>query len=197
MTMKTMFPSHVNEDGITKGCMLLLKIKPVEKLKTTQECALTLKYSYENALSGNEKDKKKEVKDIIVKIPPTALQVQAQDKGEEEDKEKEWFESSGVCKVIALTHYINLCRAVIANEEINERVGIPYRHNPKAYATQASKNSWTGEQLSSQVEILESFKDYFSNRCELLKDQSMKDEISLIDKLIQHHQKKQVNTRES
>jgi len=137
------------------------------------------------------------VKEVTVKIPPTGLQLQVRDKVEEEDKEKEWFESSGVCKAIVLTHYINLCRAVIANENIDERVGIPYHYDPKEYETKASKNSWTGEQLSSQVEIMESFKDYFSNWCEVLKDQFMKDEISLIDKLIQHHQKKKGNTSES
>jgi len=58
MTVKTLFPSHVNEDGITKGCMILLKIKPIEKSKSTEECTLTFKCSYENALAGNVKEKK-------------------------------------------------------------------------------------------------------------------------------------------
>jgi len=137
------------------------------------------------------------VKEITVKIPPAGLSLPILDKSDEENKEKDWFESSGVCKAILLTHYINLSRAVIANQTINEQSGIPYRYDPKEYQIQATKNSWTGEQLASQVEILESFKEYYSNWCEVLKDQSMKDEISLIDKLIKHHRKKQSGTRET
>jgi len=35
MNVKTMFPSHVNDDNITKGCMVLLKLK--EKTKKQEK----------------------------------------------------------------------------------------------------------------------------------------------------------------
>ncbi|ETO28606.1 hypothetical protein RFI_08529 [Reticulomyxa filosa] len=186
MMVKTLFPSHVNDEGITKGCMLLLKIKrrtgetkhdgndSKNKDKGGSEdtnTVLKFKCTYQNAITEKE-----ETLVFSAQIPPTAALGHP--------KDEEWFESHGVRKVIALTHYVNLCRAVVSQQAIYSSVGIPYRYKPEAGNFLKGSDSNKGEELTSQKDILESFKDYFSNQCQLLKDDFMKEEIDVIDKLI-------------
>ncbi|ETO11102.1 hypothetical protein RFI_26274 [Reticulomyxa filosa] len=122
MTVKTLFPSHVNEEGITKGCMILLKLKRNELLKEQtdngSDPVIRLKCTYENAITG-----KKELLTVSAAIPsPSASQVSLDD---------EWFESPGVRKAIALTHYINLGRAIVSGVSLDQTTGIPTYIDPK------------------------------------------------------------------
>ncbi|ETO32295.1 von Willebrand factor type A domain-containing protein [Reticulomyxa filosa] len=162
MTVKTLFPSNVNEEGITKGCMLLLKLKRNDNIEKNDSASVVVQ---------NRKSQQ-----FAAIIPPSAAL--------NYPFEQEWFESHGVHKVIALTHYVNLCRTVVAGQTINTASGIQFRLRQKNVSSNNEGKNSDGEQLKSQVDILEAFKDYFSNKCDILKDEFMKEEIAVIDKLI-------------
>ncbi|ETN97263.1 hypothetical protein RFI_40268, partial [Reticulomyxa filosa] len=173
MTVKTLFPSNVNEEGITKGCMLLLKLKRNDNIEKNDSASVVVQFkcTYQNAITGTE-----ESQQFAAIIPPSAAL--------NYPFEQEWFESHGVHKVIALTHYVNLCRTVVAGQTINTASGIQFRLRQKNVSSNNEGKNSDGEQLKSQVDILEAFKDYFSNKCDILKDEFMKEEIAVIDKLI-------------
>jgi len=129
-----------------------------------------LKWSYENAISGE-----KQINEMTVQIPVI------------ENQEMEHFETAGVHKAIILTQYINLCRAVLAEKPITQKTGIPTNVGDKT--PEIDEIATGGEKLASQVEIMEAFKDYYTNASELLQDTSMKEEMLVFDKLILHFKK--------
>ncbi|ETO19584.1 hypothetical protein RFI_17647 [Reticulomyxa filosa] len=189
MTVKTLFPSHVDEQGVTKGCMLLLKMKrnPLlankkkedgEEGQSQSSSVVQFKCTYHNAITASD-----ESKVFSVAFPPLDVLQRPSD--------EEWFESHGVQKIIVLTHYINFCRAVIANVSVDQTTGVPSQHCPRVDKDSSSSNSSaSGELLTSQLEVFDAFKDYFSNQCELLQDEFMKQEIVVLNKFIDQQKQK-------
>ncbi|ETO24466.1 von Willebrand factor type A [Reticulomyxa filosa] len=179
MSVKTLFPSHVNEDGITKGCMILLKLKPNKNAlskgdKTTD--VLKLKWSYESAISGKS-------------YSETTVATFG-----EHDSEKEYFQTTGVHKAIVLTKYVNLCRALVSKYTFDFSLGIPDSvKTDKQKIVNPNHKTNTGEKLQSPLEAAETFSDHYKNMSDILRDASMKEELVVLDKIISHLKKKQKN----
>jgi len=168
MSVKTMFPSHVNDVGVTKGCMVLLKLKPVELLK--EKNTFLIKYSYENALTHE-----KVCETVNVELKQIGTDV-------------EYFQTTGVHKVILLTHYINLCRAMLTKNKklVNEKTGIPKNLEVAVSAEVGhlvDSEDQSGEKISSNAEVLENFKHHFVTTADLLQDSSLKEETIILDKV--------------
>lgn len=166
MKVNTLFPSKKQEEG-TKGGLVLLKLK-----KISGSGSLKLKVSYEDR-NGKQLSSEKEV--------------------EFKEKEADFFENKGIRKGILLSRYASLIKNWINDERkshsrnipvmpsVNEEDGIIVPDEPIL-------GKWERQSIQLKVsegygELFKEFKEYFEQEMEEIGDDTLKQELEILDKL--------------
>ena len=170
--VNTLFPSARNDNDEVKGGIILLKLN---KNNLTDNGEVTLKVSYRD--SKNEYHQNEQNITFI-------------------ENDKEFYDNTGIRKAIVLTRYVNILKDWILYERANKNkqyliddtsgiLEYNYTEND-IYSVlgeheRASVNLTVSEEYK---EILEEFKTHFESEIKEIKDNSLKQEIKVIDKLI-------------
>lgn len=171
--VNTLFPSSSNEKSGTKGGVILVKLK--KKAEATDN-SIKLNVSYEDR-DGNRYENSDKV---------------------QFDNQNEFYENTGIRKSIALVRYANALKNWILYERsnkdtrfyINEKEGIIDCMCEKEDVFYVlGENERTSVKLSVSDEYKDIFKivkSYLENEKNQVKDEDMKKEIELLDKLINY-----------
>ncbi|MCX6803257.1 MAG: hypothetical protein NTY48_01660 [Candidatus Diapherotrites archaeon] len=170
MKINTLFPSATTEEG-TKGGLVLLKLK-----KTSQDAAMKLKVTYEDR-SG-----KSAVNEMKVNVP---------------EVQPDYFENNGLRKGILLSRYADLMKNWMNDEVRAEQVKTG---TVKVYVNSEdgivvpvdlnfSLNEWEHQSsplvVSSEYKnLFTGFRTYFESEKQILGDETLSKEITILDKLI-------------
>ncbi len=168
MKVNTLFPSS-KEAGETRGGLVLLKLK-----KTSDNATMKLKVSYEDRLGNTDSDE-------------AAIEI---------IENTEYFENNGIRKGVLLTRYANLIRAWINDARasyqkpepvtpcINKETGI-VDYCPIQFG------KWERQSIPLQVsdayeDLFKEFKIYFEEEMSAIGDETLEQEIDIMEKLIKY-----------
>lgn len=171
MKVNTLFPSSTDGNKGTKGGVVLLKLK---KKDNSENEKIKLKVSYTDT-NGKKHSNSQEV---------------------EFSNDNEFYENTGIRKSIALTRYANVLKNWILYERsnndqefyINSETGIPdcLYEKDDVYRL-LGENERTSVKLTVSEEYKEIFKrmkNYLENEKKQVKDNDLKQEVELLEKLI-------------
>ncbi|ETO14854.1 von Willebrand factor type A domain-containing protein [Reticulomyxa filosa] len=107
--------------------------------------------------------------------------------------DEELIQTTGVRKVVLLTHFTNLCRAILCRVPITNATGIPadpkLTDNPSVNSNaDVNASSSNGESLLSIKDVIESFKHYYSTTSKALQDSSLDEQLLLLDSIAERFQ---------
>lgn len=168
--VNTLFPSSTNENG-TKGGVILLKLKKKDGINNDE---IKLKVSYTDKDGNNHSNSQ------VVKF----------------DKDEEYYENTGIRKSIALTRYANCLKNWILYERgeenkrflITRNIGImDCFYTPEEVYIILGEHERTSVKLKVSDEYKEIFKDlktYMEKEKNEVDDKDLKQEIDLLDTLI-------------
>lgn len=172
MNVNTLFPSKTNSDGEVKGGIILLKLK---KKTDDENGKIKLEVSYKDR-NGKQYNNDKEV--------------------EFKNQENDFYDNDGIRKAIVLTRYVNVLKDWI----MYERTGnINYICDEKCGIVAEPEDGWEArliklgiherqsEKLSVSTgykKIFEEMKEYITNENKEIKDDTLNNEINLLEELI-------------
>lgn len=171
MKVNTLFPSSTNENSESKGGVILLKLK---KKDNQTDNKINLSVSYKDR-EGNKHSNSQDI---------------------EFDKDEEFYENTGIRKAVALTRYANTLKSWILYERSNkderfyigENIGvIDCDYTIEDIQIILGENERTSVKLTVSEEYKENFrkiKSYLENEKNELKDDNLKQEIELLQELI-------------
>lgn len=174
MKVNTLFPSKSNSDGEVKGGIILLKLKKISEASPFGEVELQVSYKTRN---GEEKS--------------NSQRVAIKEYG------KDFYENDGIRKAIVLSRYVNVLKDWIMYERTSEEIYIC--HDKTGIVELDCEDDWTqelirlgiherqSEKLSVSDEYKEIFtqmKNYIEKEKLEIKDETMKQEVELLDELI-------------
>ena len=171
MHVNTLFPSKRNEEGEVKGGIILLKLK---KKKNSNEGTITLKVSYRDGKQNEHSN-----------LQSVSF-----------ENKDEYYDNTGIRKGIALTRYANLLKDWILFERsgkkqkllVTEKTGIIYPdYSEEEVYRLLGEHERTSVKLISSKESKELFKKmkkYLEREMKEVKDDNLKQEIDILDKLI-------------
>ncbi|MBR1540459.1 MAG: VWA domain-containing protein [Clostridia bacterium] len=177
MHVNTLFPSKTNEDGEVRGGIIVLKLK-----KTKEDAnELTLKVSYQT------RDGQKDSSEEIVQF----------------NGSEEYYDNTGIRKGIVLARYVNLIKNWTEYErDKNDRYLITIytgifdypddmikepSYDDYYYYSYYSENERTSVNLSvseQYKEIFNTFKTYMEKEIKEIKDSSLNQEITILEKIL-------------
>lgn len=173
MKVNTLFPSSTNENSESKGGVILLKLK---KKDNQMDNKINLSVSYTDR-NGNKHSNSQDI---------------------EFNKNEEFYENTGIRKGVALTRYANTLKNWILYERTNkderfyisEDVGvIDSDYEKEDIRRILGENERTSVKLTVSEEYKENFrkiKSYLENEKSELKDDDLKQEIDLLENLINY-----------
>lgn len=187
MKVNTLFPSSSNSEGEVKGGVILLKVKPVghdgEIIGTTlPEGKIMVSYKDRNG--------KKHTNEQTVEFGSLV---------------KEHYDNTGIRKAIVLTRYVNLMKDWILYERMNNSETIINSSKEKLLTTNETgiidcpyidvddvrkvlgENERQSQAINvseEYVETLVKFKDYMKNEIKEIGDNTMNQEIDILDLLV-------------
>ena len=175
--INTLFPSASNSSGEVKGGVILLKLNKIKD----GENEFDLKVTYETREGKKEED--------ISKV-----------RFEQTD---EYYNNTGIRKAIVLARYVNLIKDWTTCERdkddrffITPEIGIidwydtnvkDEEHYDDYYYGYYSENERVSVNLTvsdEYKEIFKKFKEYMKEQIDILEDESMKEELYVLDKII-------------
>ena len=168
MKVNTLFPSKKEEEQ-TKGGLILLKLK-----KTSSDTMLKLKVSYEDR-SG------------VVSVSEKLVVL--------EEKEADFFENNGIRKGILLIRYANLMKNWINDERESILEDTPVEPSVNTedgiVICERELGEWERQSVPLQVsegyrKLFEAFREYFVQEMEEIGDETLKQELEILDKLISY-----------
>ncbi|MBU7017178.1 MAG: VWA domain-containing protein [Theionarchaea archaeon] len=167
MKVNTLFPSK-KEEGETKGGLILLKLK-----KLSPDGQLMLRVTYED---------RKGV--IHTSEEPVVFQ----------ERDAEFFENSGIRKGVLLVRYANLMKNWINDERKSIQEGIPVEpsvNTEVGIVICVQLGEWERQSILLRVsegyrELFETFKEYFIREMREIGDETLEQELQILDKLITH-----------
>ena len=171
MKVNTLFPSNTNEDSEAKGGVILLKLKKKEN-GTNNKIKLNVSYT--------DRDGNQHTNSQVVEF----------------NKDDEYYENTGIRKAICLTRYANVLKNWILYERSNENDKFYIDENFGIVDCEYSKDEirkLLGENERTSVkltvsdkykDIFKKIKDYLENEKNEVKDESLKQETELLEKLI-------------
>ena len=155
MSIKTLFPSPVNDDGDTKGGIVLLKIKRKDSGDDSKKTfSMIVECEFE------DKYEKKYVNKQIVEFG-----------SENKYNNDDYYDNNGVQKGILLTRYVTLMRQWIIHDRL--------LFYPKNYLNKNIKVTVSNK----YKKIFKSFMRYYQEEYEKIGDKEMKKELELMDKI--------------
>lgn len=165
MSVNTLFPSK-SVDGETKGGIVLLKLK-----KTSDSEDIKLKVEYKDR-EGNSHSNEQAVKFV---------------------DSDEYYDNTGIRKGILLTRYVNVVKDWIAYERTeDDRFKIVYNDGiyelSEEDLTYVSEHERVSVDLTVSEEYKKVFKDlktYMEKEIKELEDEDLKQEVEILDKLIE------------
>lgn len=173
MKVNTLFPSSTNENSESKGGVILLKLKKKDN-QIDNKINLSVSYTDRN---GNKHSNSQDI---------------------EFNKNEEFYENTGIRKAVALTRYANTLKNWILYERTNkderfyisEDLGVIDSDYEKEDVRRIlGENERTSVKLTVSEEYKENFrkiKSYLENEKSQLKDDDLKQEIDLLEKLINY-----------
>lgn len=173
MKVNTLFPSSINENSESKGGVILLKLKKKDN-QIDNKINLSVSYTDRN---GNKHSNSQDI---------------------EFNKNEEFYENTGIRKAVALTRYANTLKNWILYERTNkderfyisEDLGVIDSDYEKEDVRRIlGENERTSVKLTVSEEYKENFrkiKSYLENEKSQLKDDDLKQEIDLLEKLINY-----------
>lgn len=173
MKVNTLFPSSTNENSESKGGVILLKLKKKDN-QIDNKINLSVSYTDRN---GNKHSNSQDI---------------------EFNKNEEFYENTGIRKAVALTRYANTLKNWILYERTNkderfyisEDLGVIDSDYEKEDVRRIlGENERTSVKLTVSEEYKENFrkiKSYLENEKSELKDDDLKQEIDLLEKLINY-----------
>ena len=170
MNVNTLFPSKTTNSGEVKGGVVLLKLS---KITDNQNGDIELNVSYKDR-EGKEYSNKQTI---------------------EFNENKEFYDNTGIRKAIVLTRYVNTLKNWILYERSEEerflimpQYGISDCILPdEQIKTILGENERTSVELTvsdKYKEIFTKVKDYIAKENEYIKDNTLKQELEILDKLI-------------
>ena len=174
MHVNTLFPSKRNDDGEVKGGIILLKLKKKDEVNDGK---ISLKVSYKDR-NGEE---------------------HSNEQGVNFDRNGEYYDNTGIRKGIVLTRYVNALKDWILYERCSnreykdkllytEKTGIV---SPVYEEDEIIKILGENERTSVRLKVSEESKELFEKLYEYIKsekdeigDNTMKQELDVLDKLI-------------
>lgn len=173
MNVNTLFPSSTTEEG-TKGGVILLKLK--KKSNEIKDGKVTLNVSYKDR-EGNDFKNSEEVKF--------------------NESSEEYYENAGIRKSIALVRYVNTIKnwilyeraeenkEVFVIDELNGIKDCDYQKNEiKRMLGEYERTSVKLTVSEKYKETFKKLKEYITKEMEEVKDDNLKQEIEILDKLI-------------
>ena len=168
MKVNTLFPSK-KEEGETKGGLILLKLK-----KLSPDGQLVLKVTYED---------RKGV--IHTSQEPVILQ----------EEDAEFFENSGIRKGVLLVRYANLIKNWINDERKSIQEGTPVEpsvNTEVGIVICVQLGEWERQSVHLRVsegyiQLFETFKEYFLQEMREIGDETLEQELQILDTLIAWH----------
>lgn len=174
MYVNTLFPSASNENSEVKGGIILIRLK--KNSNSSSDMKLTVTYE--------DRSGKKYSSEESVVIP-------------NELGNKEYYDNTGIRKGIVLTRYVNLLKNWLLFEKtenkkyvLEDDAGI-VDFNYTDIEIKDILGDWerTSEKLTVRKEYKEhfkTFKKYFENEIKQIKDDALKQEIEVLEKLIKY-----------
>lgn len=174
MKVNTLFPSKSNSEGEVKGGIILLKLEKISEANPYGEVELQVSYKTRN---GEEKS--------------NSQRVAIKEYGED------FYENDGIRKAIVLSRYVNVLKDWIMYERTNDEIFIC--KDTSGIIELDCEDEWTqelirlgiherqSEDLSVSNEYKEIFakvKSYIEKENLEIKDETMKQEIELLEKLV-------------
>ncbi len=171
MKVNTLFPASTNENSESKGGIILLKLKKKDN-QTDNKINLSVSYTDRD---GNKHSNSQDI---------------------EFNKDEEFYENTGIRKGIVLTRYVNTLKSWILYDRsnrderfyIDENIGvIDCDYAEDDVQRILGENERTSVKLTVSEEYKENFrkiKSYLENEKNELKDDDLKQEIDLLEKLI-------------
>ncbi len=168
MKVSTLFPSKKEEEQ-TKGGLILLKLK-----RTSPDTMLKLKVRYEDR-SG------------VVSVSEKLVVL--------EEREADFFENNGIRKGILLVRYTNLIKNWINDERESILEGSPVEPSVNAedgiVICERELGEWERQSVPLHVsedyrKLFETFRGYFVQEMEEIGDETLEQELEILDKLINY-----------
>lgn len=187
MKINTLFPSRTRDDGkSTRGGVVLIKLKKVQDTSDEQQ-DLQLTMTYEDRLGQVAEEE-------------SSINLFSETQKEGTHPSQPFFGNSGIRKAILLVEYVTLLKAWIRNERDHF-----YNQQPLAFCIIGQNNAWlyltsqhgrpTWERRNTPLKVsplyrslFSNFKTYFEQEMSALKDDDLKQELSIFDKIISHRQ---------
>lgn len=171
MHINTLFPSSSNSDGEVKGGIVVLKLK---KKAGSNSNNISLNISYKDTKEQNHSN---------------------EEKVEFKQSTKDYYDNTGIQKAIVLARYVNALKNWIiyertTNQEfiIDENTGITEFDYDEVYIKRVlGENERKSTKLTVSDNYKETFKlikSYIEEENKTLKDDTLKNEIEILDKLI-------------
>ncbi len=168
MKVKTLFPSKKVEEQ-TKGGLILLKLK-----KTSSDTKLKLKVSYED-------------RNGVVHTSEKTVVL--------EEKDADFFENNGIRKGVLLVRYTNLIKNWINDERRSMSEDTPVKPSVNTedgiIICEVELGEWERQSVLLQVsegyrKLFEAFREYFVKEMEEIGDETLEQELEILDKLINY-----------
>ena len=166
MKVNTLFPSKREEKEI-KGGLILLKLK-----KTSSDNRLILTVRYKD-------------REGVVHTSEKNIEIQ--------EKEADFFENSGIRKGVLLVRYATLMKNWINDERrsIEEGIAVEPVVNTEVGIIICVLGEWERQSVPLQVsegyrQLFEVFKEYFLQEMEEIGDETLEQELLILDKLINY-----------
>ncbi len=172
MHVNTLFPSRRNDNDEVKGGIILLKLS---KKNNSDNGKITLEVTYRDV--SNEKHESNQT--VVF-----------------EERENEYYDNTGIRKGIVLTRYANLLKDWILYERSSGKKEFLITENTGIFDVGYTEGKITrilGEHERTSVkltvsdkykELFKQMKDYIEVEKEVLRDDDLKQEIDILDKLI-------------
>jgi len=166
MKVNTLFPSK-REEGETRGGLILLKLR-----KTSSGEAMTLEANYE------DRNGTKDSSTVTVELP---------------EENPEFFENSGIRKGILLSRYTDLLKNWMIDEREHAHLSSPWAPSVDdesgIIVPPITLGQWERQSLPLLVsepyqELFTEFRDYFEKEMNDLNDDTLNQEIEILDELI-------------
>ena len=188
MKINTLFPSRTRDDGSsTRGGVVLIRLKKT-KDSSDENYDLHLTMTYEDRL-GHVAEEKSSI-DLREQVSPSV--------SEGAHPRPPFFGNSGIRKAILLVEYVTLLKAWIRNERDHF-----YNHQPLLFSIINQDNAWlylsvqhsrpTWERQNTPLKVsslyrslFSNFEAYFEEEMLALKDDDLKQELVILEKIIGH-----------
>ena len=171
MHINTLFPSSSNSDGEVKGGIVVLKLK--KKAESTSN-NISLNISYKDSKEQEHSN---------------------EEKVEFKQSTQDYYDNTGIQKAIVLARYVNTLKNWIIYERsnnqefiINENTGITEFDYDESYIKNVLG---VNERKSTKLTVSDNYKEtfkliksYIEEENKTLKDDTLKNEIDILDKLI-------------